>query len=176
MTITEEILTRIAVALEKIAGDGITMHRDPAPDKSTPAALAEREDEAIAFIKANPSLTVENAEAGLAAMGIKRGRMWVKQTKMQLGLPVGRLPVAIKTEKPLDHRGLKMRESDSLDEYPDEGKLTAAEIQTREAFAIDVIKQNPRAKTEDIYSYFREHRLCGLHRWNDWIESHRPRD
>jgi hypothetical protein len=177
MPLAEEIktLTRIAVTLEKIAGnldkiagDGITMRHDkPGPDG--------RDDDAISFIKANPSLTVENTEAGLAAVGIARGRKWVRQTKMQLGLPVGRRPVALKTEKPFNHRGLKMRKDDyHLCEYPDEKAMSAADVQKREAFAIEAIKQNRDADIVDLWSYIREHRQCGLHRPEEWINSHRP--
>jgi hypothetical protein len=168
MTTTEEIkaLTRIAVALEKIAEDGITMHHEkPEPDG--------REDDATAFVKANPSLTVENTEAALAAMGVTRGRKWVKQKKMELGLPVGRKPIVIAAAKPFNHRGLKIRDRDYIEDYPDEKALSSTDIQRLEAFAIEAIKQNPRAGAIDLWSYIREHRECGLHRSTEWIDSHR---
>jgi hypothetical protein len=171
MLSTEEIigikaLTRIADALEKIAADGITMHHEkPEPDG--------REDEAVAFIKTHPSLTVNTAQATLAAMGIARGWRWVKQAKIQLGLPVGRRPVALKTDKPVNHRGLKMRESDFIADTVDESKITAAELQEREAFAIDAIKQNPDVDWAMLHSYILDHKKCGLYRLREWIDSHR---
>jgi hypothetical protein len=179
----EQLLGRIAGALEKLATVASALERLATVQEATEARVAARyaktendgrEDEAQALVKANPTLSVENVVALLGSKGITRGKAWGRQTKIALGLPVGRRPQVAHVPKPANHRGLKLRSADYIDKYPDESKLSAPEIQALEAFAIEVIWQNPKASTRDLWGYIRDHRNCGLHRPEVWINSHRP--
>jgi hypothetical protein len=168
----EEFLGRIASALERLA----TVHE--ATEARVAARYAKvddgRETEAVEVVKSNPALSGENVVALLGSKGIVRGKSWVRQTRITLGLPVGRRPQVAAVPKPANHRGLKLRNADYIDHALDESKLSAPEIQALEAFAIEAIRQNPKASTRDLWLYINEHRKCGLHRSEAWINSHRP--
>jgi hypothetical protein len=169
----EQVLGRIASALERLA----TVHEATEARVAARYVKAEpdgREAEAVEVIRSNPTLSGENVVALLGSKGIVRGKSWVRQTRITLGLPVGRRPFTAPVPKPVNHRGLKLRDADYIDTKLDEKTLSAEDLQAREAFAIEAIKQNPRAPTRDIWFYINEHRKCGLHRSEAWINSHRP--
>jgi hypothetical protein len=169
----EEFLGRIASALERLA----TVHEATEARVAARYAKSEndgREGEAQALVKSNPTLSVENVVALLGSKGITRGKAWARLTKITLGLPIGRRPQVAAVPKPANHRGLKLRSADFIDKYPDESKLSAPEIQALEGFAIEAIRQNPKASALDLWGYIHDHRQCGLHRTQEWINSHRP--
>ena len=169
----EEFLGRIASALERLATVLRVMEAQVAARYSK-AEPDGRETEAQEIVKSNPTLSGENVVALLGSMGIARGKSWVRQTRITLGFPVGPRPFVAPAPKPVNHRGLKLRSADYIDKYPDESKLSAPEIQELEAFAIEVIRQNPKASARDLWGYIRDHQKCGLHRSEAWINSHRP--
>src|ERR1700723_2168171 len=98
----EEFLGRIASALERLA----TVHEATEARLAARYAKAEpdgRETEAQEIVKSNPTLSGENVVALPGSKGIVRAKSWVRQTRITLGLPVGRRPFIAPVPKPTDH-------------------------------------------------------------------------
>lgn len=161
-----EAFNRIAAAMEDIADAQKTIaarYTDPKPDG--------KEDEAIAFIKDNPSMTVENTVAGLAAKGIVRGRLWVKTKRLELGLSLGR-----RTESPKQPKAPKKPKNSNARPWVvprvDESTLSAAEIQALEAKAIEIIK-GVLGGLEMHYLRANILNTVGIDRSPEWIDAQR---
>jgi hypothetical protein len=179
--VEDTTLNRLADAFNRIA-EAINRHTDVA--EATEQRISERakqaqvlkddgrEAEAVELLKTNSTLSSDRVVGILKTKGIIRNRPWVLAQRTALGLPVGRQQHG--KGGGTNHRGLKMKEADyHADGFPDESAMAPDEIKTREAFAIDAIRQNPNAEWAALYIYMREHVKCGLDRTQEWIESHR---
>ena len=89
-----QAITRHAAAIEQGAA---VLLRDVVLREAVEARIASKtrpddgkEDEAIAFVKNHPDMSVVNTVAALTAKGMTRTRQWVLEQRFALGLPVGR--------------------------------------------------------------------------------------
>jgi hypothetical protein len=87
-----QVLAQHATALEQ---NTAILRRDVAL-KEAFAALHSTDDgkeaEAVEFIRTNPELSADRAAAYLAAKSMRRTKQWVLETRVGLGLPIGRKP------------------------------------------------------------------------------------